>query len=123
MAVVAAFPHRIRADHPTPSTRVPAGLASPPCETQRALAARTAVNFLTGLYMNSKTPTWVHPWSEPGKNTKRIGVARNSFHAFAALAGVASVVFFFCGIFAVRDAVEHIPPATHTQAPSAKPSP
>jgi hypothetical protein len=83
-----------------------------------------AVNFLAGLYMNSRTPIWVHPWSEPGKNTKRFGVARNSFHALAALVGVASVVFFVCGIFAVRDAVEHIPPpATHTQASSAKPSP
>jgi ABC-type Fe3+ transport system permease subunit len=83
-----------------------------------------AVNFLTGLYMNSRTKIWAHPWSEPGKNTKHIGVARNSFHALAALVGVASVVFFVCGIFAVRDAVEHIPPpATHTQAPSAKPSP
>jgi hypothetical protein len=81
------------------------------------------VNFLTDLYMNSRTKTWMHPWSEPGKNTKCIGVARNSFDALAALVGVASVVFFVCGIFAVRNSVEHIQPATHTQATSAKPSP
>jgi hypothetical protein len=82
------------------------------------------VNFLTDLYMNSRTKTWMHPWSEPGKNTKCIGVARNSFDALAALVGVASVVFFVCGIFAVRNSVEHIQqPATHTEAPSAKPSP
>jgi hypothetical protein len=41
MAVVAAFRHRIRAAHPL-DQRVPAGLANPPCGTQRALTARTA---------------------------------------------------------------------------------
>ena len=81
-----------------------------------------AVNFLTGLYMNSRPKTWAHPWSEPGKNTKWISVARNLLHALAALAGVASVVFFVCGILAVRNSVEHIPPG-HAQAPSAKPGP
>jgi hypothetical protein len=44
-------------------------------------------------------------------------------HALAALVGVASVVFFVCGILAVRNSVEHIPPAAHTQAPGLKPSP
>jgi hypothetical protein len=76
-----------------------------------------AVNLLTALYTNSRTKTWAHPWSEPGKKTKRIGIARNSFHALAALAGVASVVFFVCGIFAVRKSVEHIQPAALSASP------
>lgn len=62
-------------------------------------------------------------WVKPGEKTWIWSVSRYSAHGLAALAGIASVVFFVCGIFAVRDAVEHIPPATHTQAPSAKPSP
>ena len=82
-----------------------------------------AVNLLMVRYMNSKTKTWVHPLIEPGKNIKRIGVARDLLHALAVIAGVASGVFFVCGIFAVRNSVEHIQPATHTQAPSAKPGP
>jgi hypothetical protein len=81
-----------------------------------------AVNFLTGQYMNSKTKTWAHPWSEPGEKTWIWGVLRDLTHVVAALAGVASVVVFVSGIFAVRNSVEHIPPASHTQAPSAPPS-
>jgi hypothetical protein len=82
-----------------------------------------AANFLLGQYTNSKTKTWAHPWSEPGEKTWIWGVLRDLTHVVAVLAGVASVVVFVFGIFAVRNSVEHIQPATHTQAPSAKPSP
>jgi hypothetical protein len=42
------------------------------------------VNFLTGLYMNSKKKTWAHPWSEPGDKTWIWGVLRNLTHVVAA---------------------------------------
>jgi len=57
-------------------------------------------------------------WVRPGKKTWIWGVFRTLGHAVAALAGVASVVLFVCGIFAVRDTVERIQPASHTQTPS-----
>jgi hypothetical protein len=62
-------------------------------------------------------------WLKPGPRTRIWHVLRIISHVLAFLAGAASVVFFVCGILAVRAAVEHIGPAVHTQAPGAKPSP
>ena len=128
------LPHRDLADTPTLNTTPPvqAKVHMPyailPFAWGVSLAVlgiglADAVNFLTGQYLNSKTKTWAHPWSEPGEKTWIWGVSRDLTHVVAALAGVASVVVFVCGIFAVRNSVEHIPPASHTQVPSMKPSP
>jgi hypothetical protein len=76
------------------------------------------VHYLTLAQQYSQTTLWESPWQNPGKHTKLFSILRNLLHALAALAAVASVVFFLFGIFAVRDAVEHIPPpATHAKVP------
>jgi hypothetical protein len=80
-------------------------------------------NYLTAVHANSLTKIWEHPWFTPGKRTVWFSGLKTCFHALAILVGFVSIFFFVRGILAVRNSVEHIPPATHTQAPSPKPSP
>ena len=79
------------------------------------------VNYLTAEQARSFAHIWEHPWVVPGKNTGFLGRLKAVLHVITVLVGVASVVFFVCGIFAVRNSVEHIQPAAHTQAPGAAP--
>jgi hypothetical protein len=82
------------------------------------------VNYFTAEWARSFAHIWEHPWVVPGKNTGFLGWLKAVLHVITVLVGVASVVFFVCGIFAVRNSVKHLPPpANSTQAPSAKPSP
>jgi hypothetical protein len=92
------------------------------------MALAYSAHFLTVLQARSHTKTTEVSkttgkiiWVKPGEKTWIWSVCRYSTHALAGLAGVASVVFFACGIFAVRNSVEHIKPAPPTQAPSAAP--
>ena len=87
------------------------------------LALSYFANYFTAVHAGSLTKIWEHPWLTPGKRTVWLARLKTGFHVLAILAGVVSVFFFVRGILAVRNSVEHIPPATHTQAPSAKPSP
>jgi hypothetical protein len=73
------------------------------------------VNYLTAVHTDSLI--------RRGEHTVSFGRVKNGLHALTILAGLFSVVFFVLGVFAVRNSVEHIQPATHTQAPGAKPSP
>ena len=87
------------------------------------MALSYLVNYLTAVHAASFTKIWEHPWSVPGKRTAWLSGLKTCLHGLTLLAGVASVVLFLCGILAVRNSIEHIQPATQTQAPSAKPSP
>jgi hypothetical protein len=87
------------------------------------MALSYVVNYLTAAGAASSKHIWEHPWIVPGECTVWLARLKNGLHLITVLVGVASLVFFVCGIFAVRNSVKHIPPATHTQAPSAKPSP
>jgi hypothetical protein len=91
------------------------------------MALSYLVNYLTAEQAGSLAHTWEHPWIVAGKHTGSLGWLKAGLHVLTVLVGVASMVFFFCGILAVRNSVEHIPqaapPATHTQAPSAKSTP
>jgi hypothetical protein len=91
------------------------------------MALSYLVNYLTAEQTGSLAHIWEHPWIVPGKHTGSLGWLKAGLHVLTVLVGVASIVFFFCGILAVRSSLEHIPqaapPTTHTQAPSAKPSP
>jgi hypothetical protein len=87
------------------------------------MALSYLVNYLTAEQAGSLAHIWEHPWIVPGKHTGFLGWLKAGLHVLTVLVGVASVVFFVCGISAVRNSVEHIPPATHTQALSTKPSP
>ena len=79
------------------------------------MALSYVVNYLAAVNTDSlihrREPAFFLGWLKAG------------LHWLTLLAGVASAVFFLCGVFAVRNSVEHIPPAAHTQAPSAKLSP
>jgi hypothetical protein len=77
------------------------------------------VHYLGWEHRASQTRIWEHPWLIPGKNTQRIFYLRNTVHGLAAVVGVASAVFFVCGVFAVRNSVENIRSAAYTQVPSA----
>jgi hypothetical protein len=79
------------------------------------MALSYLVHYFTAVHTDSLI--------QRGERTVLFGRLKNGLHVLAILAAVASVIFFVCGIFAVRNSVERIPPATHTQAPSAKPSP
>jgi hypothetical protein len=87
------------------------------------MALSYLVNYFTALHADSLTKIWEHPWLTPGKRTVWFARLKTGFHALTILAGVVSVFFFVRGVLAVRNSVEHIQPATHTQAPSVKPSP
>jgi hypothetical protein len=87
------------------------------------MALSYVVNYLTAEGAGSSKRIWEYPWVVPGERTVWLARLKPGLHWLTLLVGVASVVFFVCGIFAVRNSVKHILPATHTQAPSAKPSP
>ena len=79
------------------------------------MALSYVVNYLTAVHTDSLI--------QRRERAVFLGRLKAGLHVLTVLAGVASVVFFVRGVFAVRNSVEHIPPITHTQASSAKASP
>jgi hypothetical protein len=77
------------------------------------MALSYSVNYLIAVHTDSLIQRREHSVS--------LGWLKAGLHGLTVLVGVASVVFFLCGVLAVRNSVEHIQPATHTQAPSAPP--
>jgi hypothetical protein len=84
-----------------------------------AAVAGMALSYLVHYFTAVHTDSLI----QRGERTVLFGRLKNGLHVLVILAAVVSVAFFVCGILAVRNSVEHIPPATHTQAPGAKPSP
>jgi hypothetical protein len=79
------------------------------------MALSYSVNYLTAVHTDSLI--------QRREGAVFLGRLKAGLHVLTILVGFVSVFFFVRGVFAVRNSVEHIPPATHTQAPSAKPSP
>jgi hypothetical protein len=76
------------------------------------------VHYLTGANAISMEKVWEHPWVKPGKRTRLFAILKASTHVLAVVVALSSVVFFVCGIYSVRSAIEHMaitPSAGHAK--------
>jgi hypothetical protein len=61
-----------------------------------------------GLHVNSKRTVWEHPFIEDGKFSKLWGGLKVCVHWLAIALAIASVGFFVCGTYSVREAVTNL---------------
>src|SRR5262249_30801650 len=62
-------------------------------------------NLVTAIAAGSVERLSHPPYLRPGKNTANLNRVRNSFHAAAVVAALASIALFLWGIFDVRHAI------------------
>jgi hypothetical protein len=65
-------------------------------------------NYFTAAWEGSKSPTWEHPYIEPGPKTELWQKYKRFCHWSAAIAGTASLVLFLAGIVRVYYAFTQI---------------
>ena len=65
-------------------------------------------HFLSAAYANSFAMTFSHPYVSKGKRTYLWTWCKRISHGLAFVAGVASLVLFVCGMFAVRNEITHL---------------
>jgi uncharacterized BrkB/YihY/UPF0761 family membrane protein len=69
------------------------------------MALAYATHYATVAHADSLEKIWVHPWVRPGPRSRTLARVKAAFHVLALLAGLAALILFVCGMFAVRDAV------------------
>ena len=65
-------------------------------------------HYLTLGIENSFQLLGEFPFMRSGPTTKRWRCAKLALHFFAALAGLASLVFFVCGVFDIKNAISSL---------------
>jgi hypothetical protein len=83
------------------------------------------VHYITGMHVESMEKIWEHPWLKPRRHTKFLAWLKIFVHLLAIAAAILALVLFVCGIFSVRDAIDHFPvsPPTTVTTPTRETTP
>lgn len=73
-----------------------------------AMGASYGVHYFVGFHANSQQKIWEHPFIKDGKSSKLWGGLKIAVHWIAIALAIASVGFFVCGIYSVRDAISDL---------------
>jgi hypothetical protein len=70
-----------------------------------ALTASYFTNYATVEHSASRVKSWLYPHVQDGPKSAKWRCVRDFFHAVAIVFGLASLVLFLVGMYAVRDAI------------------